>query len=68
MSLCDIANPFSAGKQPITRVEWHELANVLPACNSYGIEVSRRQLHPRRSRAMADQMRAMVPPATLLWI
>jgi hypothetical protein len=41
----DIGNPFSAGKQPITRVEWHELANVLPICNSYGIKVSRKTVH-----------------------
>jgi hypothetical protein len=41
----DIGNPFNAGKQPITRVEWHELANVLPVCNSYGIKVSRKTVH-----------------------
>jgi hypothetical protein len=47
VSLCGMAgaieNPFSAGKQPITRVQWDELANVLAQlCKRYGIKVSRK--------------------------
>ncbi|KQQ70932.1 N-acetylmuramoyl-L-alanine amidase [Rhizobium sp. Leaf321] len=47
VSLCGMAgaieNPFSAGKQPITRVQWDELANVLgQLCNRYSIKVSRK--------------------------
>jgi hypothetical protein len=47
VSLCGMAgaieNPFSAGKQPITRVQWNELANVLAQlCKRYGIKVSRK--------------------------
>ncbi|KQQ38712.1 N-acetylmuramoyl-L-alanine amidase [Rhizobium sp. Leaf306] len=47
VSLCGMAGaieiPFSAGKQPITRVQWDELANVLAQlCKRYGIKVSRK--------------------------
>lgn len=47
VSLCGMAgaveSPFSAGKQPITRVQWDELANVLAQlCKRYGIKVSRK--------------------------
>ncbi|MBD8665307.1 N-acetylmuramoyl-L-alanine amidase [Rhizobium sp. CFBP 8752] len=46
VSLCGMAGaieiPFSAGKQPITRVQWDELSNVLAQlCKRYGIKVSR---------------------------
>lgn len=47
VSLCGMAganeSPFSAGKQPITRVQWDELANVLAqVCKRYGIKISRK--------------------------
>jgi hypothetical protein len=47
VSLCGMAGaieiPFSAGKQPITRVQWDALANVLAQlCKRYGIKVSRK--------------------------
>ncbi|MBD8651469.1 N-acetylmuramoyl-L-alanine amidase [Rhizobium sp. CFBP 13726] len=47
VSLCGMAgaveSPFRAGKQPITRVQWDELANVLAQlCKRYGIKVSRK--------------------------
>jgi hypothetical protein len=47
VSLCGMAgaveSPFSAGKQPITRTQWDELANVLAQlCKRYGIKVSRK--------------------------
>lgn len=47
VSLCGMAgaieSPFSAGKQPITRIQWDELANVLAQlCKRYGIKVSRK--------------------------
>ena len=49
VSLCGMAgaveSPFSAGKQPITRVQWDELANVLAQlCKRYGVNVSRRTI------------------------
>jgi hypothetical protein len=47
VSLCGMAGaveiPFIAGKQPITRVQWDELANVLAQlCKRYGVKVSRK--------------------------
>jgi hypothetical protein len=47
VSLCGMAgaveSPFSAGQQPVTRVQWDELANVLAQlCKRYGIKVSRK--------------------------
>lgn len=47
VSLCGMAGaieiPFSAGKQPITRIQWDELANLLAQlCKRYGIKVSRK--------------------------
>ncbi|WP_430254224.1 peptidoglycan recognition protein family protein [Neorhizobium sp. DAR64872/K0K18] len=47
VSLCGMAgaveSPFSAGKQPITRVQWDELSNVLAQlCKRYSIKVSRK--------------------------